>query len=300
MTTAIAIQQLTKTYGDHAGIADLTLDIEQGEVMGFLGANGAGKTTTLRCLVGLLRPSSGSIRVKGLDPNTQHNELMSQVGYLPGELRLYSELTGAQHLMLLGKLQRVDFARGNELCERLGLSPKDLNRPIREYSRGMKQKIGLVQALQHDPAVLFLDEPTEGLDPLVQEEFFALLRELSGRGATVLLSSHVMSEVERACHRVAVLRQSQLVTVDTVETLKNARGRHIRCRFPAAFDRSALRLSDSWQTRWNDSTLSLDLPPNETADALRTLLQHPVEDVTVEEAGLDEALISLYAKDRQQ
>lgn len=300
MTTAVAIKRLTKTYGIHVGISDLTLNIEQGEVMGFLGANGAGKTTTLRCLVGLLRPSSGSIHVRGLNPSTQHNELMSQVGYLPGELRLYNELTGYQQLSLLGKLQRADSTKRKQLCERLGLSQKDLKRPIREYSRGMKQKVGLVQALQHDPSVLFLDEPTEGLDPLVQEEFFALLLELSDRGATVLLSSHVMSEVERACHRVAVLRQSALVTVDAVEALKSARGRHIRCRFAADFDRSALQIPTSWEVQWKANTLTVDLPSDQTTDALRTLLQHSIEDVIVEEAGLDEALISLYAKDRNQ
>jgi ABC-2 type transport system ATP-binding protein len=300
MTTAVVINDLTKTYGSHAGITNLTMSIEKGEVMGFLGANGAGKTTTLRCLVGLLRPTTGSVAINGRDPVNQHDQVMPDVGYLPGELRLYNELTGRQHLSLLANIQKVSTNRSDELCERFGLSQRDLSRPIRDYSRGMKQKVGLVQALQHEPSVLFLDEPTEGLDPLVQEQFFALLRELSSNGATVLLSSHVMSEVERACHRVAVLRQSKLVTVDDVDTLKGARARHIRCRFPDAFDTTTVQLPASWDVHWNATSLALELPPDQCTEALRLLLQYPVIDVIVEEAGLDEALLSLYAKEHQQ
>lgn len=301
MNGSVVISNLTKMYGKHAGISDLSLEIQPGEVMGFLGANGAGKTTTLRCLVGLLKPTSGSISINGYDPGTQHKQLMDHVGYLPGELRLYDELTGRQHLTLLTSLQLHNSSdRSNELCERLGLSQRDLNRPVRDYSRGMKQKIGLVQALQHDPSVLFLDEPTEGLDPLVQEQFFSILEEQASKNVTVLLSSHVMSEVERACHRVAIVRRAKLVTVDDISALKSARARHIRCRFQQRPPSDALDLAPAWNPVWNDHTLSLDVPAKESTAALRKLLEYQIEDVIVEEAGLDEALIGLYgAKDDQ-
>jgi ABC-2 type transport system ATP-binding protein len=248
----------------------------------------------LRCLVGLLKPTNGSVLVNGLRPLADHRQLMSHVGYLPGELRLYDELTANQHLDLLGDLQGVATPRRGELCERLGLSTNDLRRPIRDYSRGMKQKVGLVQALQHDPSVALLDEPTEGLDPLVQETFFELLQENTQRGNTVLLSSHVMSEVERACHRVAIVRSGELVTVDSVDTLRRARARHLRFRFADDFDRSTLAVPPTWNVGWQHDTMTVDLPPNEVVDALRLLLQAPVVDVTVEDAGLDETLLSYY------
>ena len=195
MAAVIELTGLTKRYGATVGIQQLDLRVEAGEVFGFLGPNGAGKTTTIRCLVGLLSPTGGTARVLGLDPIADHGRLTPQIGYLPGELRLYGELTGAQHLALLGALQGRPTPRREELCERLELTARDLGRPVGEYSHGMKQKVGLVQALQHDPEVVILDEPTEGLDPLVQETFFALVSEASEAGRTVFLSSHVLSEV---------------------------------------------------------------------------------------------------------
>lgn len=297
MPGAIVAQQLTKSYGAHVGIAALDLQVEEGEVVGFLGANGAGKTTTLRCLVGLLHPSSGNVQVLGLDPIRQRRELMPRLGYLPGELRLYQDLTGREHIEILGDLQRVAPSRQDELCERLQLSSRDLDRPVRDYSRGMKQKIGLVQALQHDPRVIFLDEPTEGLDPLVQETFFALISEASARGCAVFLSSHVMSEVERACDRVAIVRSGRLVTMDSVEALRGTRSRSARVRFPADMDHASVPVEERWHPQWNGDELRLSLAPSDVVPALRAILALPVEDVVVEEAGLEEALLAYYGND---
>jgi len=242
MAAVIELTALTKRYGATVGIQELDLRVEAGEVFGFLGPNGAGKTTTIRCMVGLLSPTAGTARVLGLDPIADHARLTVQLGYLPGELHLYGELTGAQHLGLLGELQGRPTPRREELCERLELTGRDLDRPVREYSHGMRQKVGLVQALQHDPEVVVLDEPTEGLDPLVQETFFELVSEASQAGRTVFLSSHVLSEVQRACGRVAIVRGGRLVAVEAVAALREARARRVRSASPMA-------MTTAW-SRW--------------------------------------------------
>ncbi|GAA3023169.1 ABC transporter ATP-binding protein [Kitasatospora albolonga] len=291
---AIELGALTKHYGRTVGIEHLDVTVATGEVFGLLGPNGAGKTTVLRCLTGLLRPSGGRVRALGLDPVADHRRLAPSLGYLPGELRLYPELTGRQTLDLLADLQRAPTPRRAELCERLGLSGTVLARAVREYSRGTKQKIGLVQAFQHDPELVVLDEPTEGLDPLVQETFFELLAEARAAGRTVLLSSHVLPEVQRACGRVAIVRAGRLVTVRGVAELREARARRVRLLFADGLGARPLGAADRWQPDWQGDRVELLVPPSEVPDALRGLLALPVADLTVEEAGLDEAFLDLY------
>ena len=294
MTVTIELQGLSKRYGPTVGVDRLDLRVERGEVFGFLGPNGAGKTTTIRCLVGLLRPSAGRVSVLGLDPLADHRRLAPRLGYLPGELRLYGELSGAQHLRLLGDLQAAPTPRRGELCERLELTAGDLARPVQDWSRGMKQKLGLVQTFQHDPELLILDEPTEGLDPLVQEVFFGLVDEARRAGRTVFLSSHVLPVVQRACGRVAIIRAGRLATVQAVETLRSARARRVRLTFPDGVDRRRLPLADRWSPSWSGRTLHLLVEGSEVVAALRSLLDHGATDVTVEEAGLDEAFLAFY------
>ncbi|WTQ61398.1 ABC transporter ATP-binding protein [Streptomyces sp. NBC_00158] len=291
---AIELTGLTKRYGPVVGVDRLSLTVRPGEVFGFLGPNGAGKTTTLRCLTGLLRPSEGRVRVLGLDPITDHRRVAPHLGYLPGELRLYPELSGAETLDLLSALQGAPVSRRGELCDRLGLTPAVLARPVGGYSRGMKQKLGLVQAMQHDPHLVVLDEPTEGLDPLVQETFFALLGEAAAAGRTVLLSSHILPEVQRTCERVAIIRGGQLVTVQSVAGLREARARRIRLSFADGQGARPLGDAQRWDPRWQGDRVELLVPPSEVVGALRTLLGLAVADVTVEEAGLDEAFMDLY------
>ncbi|MFE9425768.1 ABC transporter ATP-binding protein [Kitasatospora sp. NPDC006697] len=295
---AIELAGLSKFYGHKAGVDQLDLTVQRGEIFGFLGPNGAGKTTTIRCLVGLLRPSAGRIRLLGLDPVADHRHVAPRLGYLPGELRLYPELTGTQTLRLLGDLQGAATPRRAELCERLGLRGADLGRPVREYSRGMKQKLGLVQALQHDPELVVLDEPTEGLDPLVQEVFFALLEEASHAGRTVLLSSHVLPEVQRACGRVALVRAGRLVAVRAVSTLRQERARRVRLVLADGRGTRGLGPAERWSPRWNGDEVQLLVPPAELVAGLRELLAAlPVADLSVEEARLDEAFLDLYRQD---
>ncbi|MCX4803535.1 ABC transporter ATP-binding protein [Streptomyces sp. NPDC058682] len=291
---AIELTGLTKRYGPVRGIDRLSLTVAPGEVFGFLGPNGAGKTTTLRCLTGLLRPSGGRVRVLGLDPIADHRRVTPYLGYLPGELRLYPELSGSETLDLLAALQGAPVPRRSELCDRLGLTPAVLARPVGGYSRGMKQKLGLVQAMQHDPRLVVLDEPTEGLDPLVQETFFALLGEAAAAGRTVLLSSHVLPEVQRTCGRVAIIRDGRLVTVQSVAGLREARARRIRLSFADGQGARPLGGAERWAPHWQGDRVELLVPPSEVVGALRTLLGLAVVDITVEEAGLDEAFMDLY------
>lgn len=291
---AIEVSDLTKRYGQTIGVEGLDITVDVGEVFGFLGPNGAGKTTTIRCLVGLLRPTAGRVRVLGLDPVGDHLRLAPALGYLPGELRLYPELTGRQTLDLLADLQGAVVPRRTELCERLGLSDAVLGRTVREYSRGMKQKLGLVQALQHDPELVVLDEPTEGLDPLVQETFFELLAEAAAAGRTVLLSSHVLPEVQRTCERVAIVRDGQLVTVRSVAALREARARKVRLTFTDGRGPRPLGAAEQWAPRWEGAQVELLIPPHEVVNALRGLLDLPIGDLAVEEVGLDEAFLDLY------
>jgi ABC-type multidrug transport system, ATPase component len=229
MTAIIKTEKLTKSYGSHRGIVDLDLDVEQGEVFGFLGPNGAGKTTAIRVLLDLIRPTSGKAFVFGIETTEDPVAIHRRVGYLPGEFTLYDRMTGGDTLEYFANLRGgVDREYQARLIERFDLDP---SRKFKEYSKGNKQKVGLVVALQHKPELLVLDEPTSGLDPLVQQTFFAVLREAVGEGRTVFLSSHVLSEAEKSCDRVAIIREGRLVMVDRVDALRDLAAHQVELRF---------------------------------------------------------------------
>jgi ABC-2 type transport system ATP-binding protein len=229
MTSVIRTEKLTKSYGSHRGIVDVNLEVQQGEVFGFLGPNGAGKTTTIRVLLDLIRPTSGKAFVFDIESSVDPAAIHRRLGYLSGEFALYDRLTGGQTLEYFGNLRGgVDRAYQAQLIERFDLDP---SRRFREYSKGNKQKVGLVVALQHRPELLLLDEPTSGLDPLVQQTFFTVLREAVSEGRTVFLSSHILSEVERNCDRVAIIREGRLVRVDRVDALRDLAHHQVELRF---------------------------------------------------------------------
>ena len=212
---AIETSRLTKHYGHQIrALESLDLVVRQGEVFGFLGPNGAGKSTTIRLLLGFLHPTSGSGRVLGLDIVRDSVAIRRRIGYLPGGIALYDTLSGERLLDYLAELTGRPPVRRRELCDRLELSSSTLKRLVRDYSRGMRQKIGIVQALQHDPELAILDEPSEGLDPLMQRAFYEILDALKAEGRTIFFSSHVLSEVERVCDRVAIVRQGRLVALE--------------------------------------------------------------------------------------
>jgi ABC-2 type transport system ATP-binding protein len=229
MSAVIRTEKLTKYYGSHRGIIDVDLTVEKGEVFGFLGPNGAGKTTTIRVLLDLIRPTSGKAYVFDIESSADPTAIHRRIGYLPGEFALYDRLTGGQTLEYFGNLRGgVDRAYQAQLIQRFDLDP---SRRFREYSKGNKQKVGLVAALQHRPELLLLDEPTAGLDPLVQQTFFELMREQVKDGATVFLSSHILNEVERSCDRVAIIREGLIVRVDSVEGLRDLAHHQVELRF---------------------------------------------------------------------
>ena len=227
--SVIRTERLTKSYGEHRGIVDVDLEVHEGEVFGFLGPNGAGKTTTIRTLLDLIRPTSGKAFVFDIETTVDPVAIHRRVGYIPGEFTLYDRLTGGQTLDYFGNLRGgVDPGYRKRLVERLDIDP---SRRFKEYSKGNKQKIGLVVALQHRPELLILDEPTSGLDPLVQQAFYALVREAKDEGRTVFLSSHILSEVERTCDRVAIIRDGALVKVDRTDALRDLAHHQVELRF---------------------------------------------------------------------
>src|SRR5215208_6385903 len=229
MPAVIETHNLTKSYGTYRGIVDVDLIVNQEEVFGFLGPNGAGKTTTIRILLDLIRATSGSAKVFGIESSADPVAIHRRLGYLPGEWNLYDRLSGAETIRYFANLRGgVDQAYVDQLVQRLDLDP---SRRFREYSRGNKQKVGLIVALQHRPELLILDEPTSGLDPLVQQAFFEILREAKAAGHTVFLSSHIIEEVDRTCDRVAMIREGRLVQVDRIEAIRSLAFHHVDLQF---------------------------------------------------------------------
>jgi len=211
---AIETVKLSKFYGKNRGVEELSLAVDEGDFFGFVGPNGAGKSTTIRVLLGLIAPTAGSVRVLGMSPTTQRTELLSQVGYLPSETAFWPGMRVREVLRFSADLRHMDCkSEGEELCRRLKL---DVDRRVEELSLGNRKKVGIVCALQHRPKLYILDEPTSGLDPLMQREFYAILKERNEAGATVFLSSHVLSEVRRYCKNAAILREGRLIVRDAV------------------------------------------------------------------------------------
>ena len=294
----ISIRGLSKRYGKLTAVKGLDLEVNQGEILGFLGLNGAGKTTTIRVLLDLLRPTSGSASIFGYDCQTNGLRARELTGYLPGEFGIFSDLTGREALDFLAGLsgQNPDREYRRELQARLEFPDTDLRRKLREYSTGMKRKLGLLQALQADPPLLILDEPTEGLDPLMQESFYELLGELTRRGRTVFMSSHVLSEVARVCDRVALLRKGELALLATVDETRMLAARRVRVffaedvRFDLAFPQG-IEVADLKPREW---TLKVDGLIGPLLGLLREL---PVKDLEVQEPRLEDVLIKYYKED---
>jgi ABC-2 type transport system ATP-binding protein len=289
---AIRTQGLVKTYGKTRGLAGLELEVHTGEVYGFLGPNGAGKTTTIRLLLDLIRPTSGSAQVLGIDPQVEGVELRRRLGYLAGDFLVDGRQTGRELLTYLANLRGgAPKDRIGALAERLDL---DLDRKIKGLSRGNRQKIGVVQAFMHDPELLILDEPTSGLDPFLQQEFATMAREATAEGRTVFMSSHIMSEVQQVADRVGIIRQGRLVTVETVEDLRERSMRRVTINFDAPVS------VEEFASVPGVRDLSVDGPVlrchlDGVADALvKAAARHTVVTLSIEEADLEELFFHHY------
>jgi ABC-2 type transport system ATP-binding protein len=290
----ISIRGLTKRYGNVLAVNNLSLEGVPGEILGFLGLNGAGKTTTIRILLDLLRPDRGSAFLLGQDCQTDGLKARLNIGYLPGEMGIYSDLTGREVLDLLAGLNghAIDKPRRRDLQDRLEFPESDLRRRLREYSTGMKRKLGLIQAFQSDPLLLILDEPTEGLDPLMQESFYQLLVNVKQRGRTVFMSSHVLSEVERVCDRIALVRKGELVLLSGMEELRKLVARQVRIFFSEDVQIAELPADSTVvETGPRQWTLKIKGP---IGSLLRAIEGLPVRDLEVEETKLDDVILKYY------
>lgn len=300
MSTIIQTNNLTKSYGTSRGIVDVTFSIQEGEVFGFLGPNGAGKTTTMRVLMGLLHATGGSATIGGLDCWNESTQVKQLVGYLPGEFTFDPGLRGSQIIEYLGNLRGgVDQAYVRALIERLEFDP---GKRFREYSRGNKQKLGLVQAFMHKPRLLILDEPSGGLDPLNQQEFYRMVAEVNAEGRTVFLSSHILPEVEHTCDRVAIIRDGRLVTIDHVSALKAIRRHEVEITFtgPASFDWFAgVSGVISVEPGTTANTLRLEVHGELTA-IIQIAGQHNATNITTHESSLEDVFLRFYEKQQPQ
>ncbi|RKR87465.1 ABC-2 type transport system ATP-binding protein [Micromonospora pisi] len=291
--SAINTENLTKTYGRNRGLTGLDLRVERGEVYGFLGPNGAGKSTTIRLLLDLIRPTSGHVRVLGVDPRTDGVRLRRRIGYLAGDFVVDGRQTGRDLLTYLGNLRGgVPRSRIDELAARLDL---DLSRRIKGLSKGNRQKIGVVQAFMHSPELLILDEPTSGLDPFLQHEFVTMVREARAAGQTVFMSSHVMSEVQQTADRVGIIREGRLITVERVEELRERAVRQVEIVFEAPVEAAEFAsLPNVGDVTVTGNTLRCRLDGR--ADALvKAAGRHTVLSLRAEEPDLEELFFDYYS-----
>jgi len=270
----IQTEKLTKYYGNSRGIEEINLSVKKGEVFGFLGPNGSGKTTTIRILLDFIRPSSGRARLFVMDAHADSIRIKSRIGYLPGEYGMYE------------KMKAVDYLQFFDL---------DIFRRIKSFSHGNKQKLALVQAFMHDPELLILDEPTNGLDPLIQQRFYELILELKESGKTIFFSSHILSEVERVCDRVAILREGKLVALHKISDLKKFRLKSIEVTFKHELDESIFRLDGVRKVEKNANAVHLLINANING-ILRKISEYPIDNISCRDASLEDIFLEYYTQ----
>ena len=284
---AIQTTNLTKYYGKSRGIVDLNLAVKKGEFFGFIGPNGAGKSTCIRTLLGLIKCSSGSATVLGLDIRQDRKEILKRVGYMPSETMFYAGMRVKDVLKMSADLHKKDCTEeAQSLCERLQL---DVNKKVEELSFGNKKKVSIVCALQHEPELLILDEPTSGLDPLMQREFFQILQERNAKGATIFLSSHILAEVQKNCSRAGIIREGRLIACDNVEALSQTKAKRVHVQGDVNIE-ELVQVRDLCQT---ENGLSF-LYGGEVKELLGVLAKEPVVDLSISEPDLEEIFMHYY------
>ena len=278
MKNMIEITDLTKTYGKHRGVENVSFSVKKGEIFGFLGPNGAGKSTTIRSMLGLIRYDKGQIRICGLDAQRDKEKILQRVGYMPSEAWFYPGMTIREVLKLSADVRKMDCSKeAGMLCERLQVDEK---RKISELSLGNRKKVSIVCAMQHKPELFVFDEPTSGLDPLMQNVFFELIKEYVEQGATCMLSTHVLSEVRNHCDRVAIMREGKLIVTDTVEHLLASKTKRIKM----------IRDGESLDFIYKDDLNNL----------YKELKNHNIEDILIEEPSIEEVFMHYYEKGEDQ
>lgn len=290
---AIQLSNLTKYYGKSRGILNLNLDVKEGEFFGFIGPNGAGKSTTIRTLLGLITPSSGQAKIFDETIRKRNPQIRSHIGYLPSEAVFYRGMKVKDLLKLSADLHYKDCSAEREiLCRRLQL---DVNRKVDELSFGNRKKVAIVSALQHQPKLLILDEPTSGLDPLMQREFFQIIRERNEQGATVFLSSHVLSEIQRNCTRAAIIREGRIIACDRVEALSKTNAKRISVQGQVSLD----SLEEIRDLKENDGIFSF-LYGGDIHRLLETLSAETITDLSISDPDLDEIFLHYYENGGEQ
>lgn len=290
---AIETEKLTKYYGKSRGIVDLDLRVDVGDFFGFIGPNGAGKSTTIRTLLGLIKSSSGCGKIFGKDVELHKKEVLEDVGYLPSEAVFYSGMRVKEILKLSADLRKMDCSKASgELCERLRL---DVNKKVEELSFGNRKKVAIVCALQHNPRLCILDEPTGGLDPLMQKEFFSILEERNKKGVTVFLSSHILSEVQHNCTKAAIIREGQIIACDTVDKLAktNAKRIHIEGNVDLSL------LSKTKDIQKGENSVSF-LYGGDINHLIKTLSQSKINDLSISDPDLEEIFMHYYTDEEEE
>jgi ABC-2 type transport system ATP-binding protein len=290
----IEINHLTKMYGKARGITDVTFNVEEGEIFGFIGPNGAGKSTTIRTLLSLIYPTSGSAKIFGKDSVKYAPEIKKEIGYLPSEVFYYDNMKVIDLLKYSASFYKKDCTkRIKELAEIMDL---DLTKKIDDLSLGNKKKVGIVQGLLHEPKLIILDEPTSGLDPLMQQKFFDLLKDENKKGATILFSSHILTEVQRLCNRVAIIKEGKIVTVEKISTLQENNYKKFRIDTHASIDKEYFNLDGVAKLEKKGNIISFLFRGNINT-VLKKIAEIEVTNILIEEPDLEEIFLHYYEKE---
>lgn len=293
-TNVIEIRKLTKDYGNNRGIFDVSLSVRKGEVFGFLGPNGAGKSTTIRHLMGFIQADQGSCQINGLDCLKDHARIQQTLGYLPGEIAFMDDMTGLEFIKFMAKMKGMtDLTKAYELMELFEFNPQG---KIKKMSKGMKQKVGIICAFMHDPELLILDEPSSGLDPLMQNRFIELVLEEKKRGKTIFMSSHIFEEIERTCDRTAMIKDGRLISIEELQTLKASKHKTYQITF-ATEELAEQFINEGFEYQQLAPTVVKVLSPNNLNYLLATLSRYDIIDLDITKPTLEELFLHFYGGD---
>lgn len=293
---SIEVNHITKDYGNHKGVFDVTFTVSEGEILGFLGPNGAGKTTTIRQLMGFTKPDKGSVTINGLNCFKDVAKIQENVGYLPGEIAFMEDMTGMEFIQFIANMKGMkDLQKAQELIAYFELNPSG---KIKKMSKGMKQKIGIVCAFMQDPDILILDEPTSGLDPLMQNKFIDLILQEKKKGKTILMSSHIFEEVERTCDRVAIIKAGKLVAIDDMATLKANKAKIYVVTFASKKEKERFMIAYPTALSLNEKTIEFQC--HDIPTFIQSLSTYSIYDLDVKNQTLEELFLHFYGGDKHE